>query len=248
MLVRELEKYTGQLLQADRFKDYAPNGIQVEGRAEVRRLLCGVTASEALIDAAIAWDADAILVHHGYFWRGEDARVIGSKKRRLAKLLNHDISLLAYHLPLDTHPELGNNATLGARLGLQGEGRFGEQDLGWYGSASQPTTLGELALRIESSLGRTPLVVGDPARTLGRIGWCTGGAQGYLGDAAAAGCDCYITGEASERSYHDALEADIAFIAAGHHATERYGVQALGAHLAQQFGLTVEYVDLGNPI
>ncbi|QNM96296.1 Nif3-like dinuclear metal center hexameric protein [Chitinimonas koreensis] len=248
MLLRELENYTGQLLQLDRFKDYAPNGLQVEGRAEVGRLVCGVTASEALIDAAIAWQADAILVHHGYFWRNEDARVVGTKRRRLAKLLAHDIGLLAYHLPLDAHPELGNNAQLGLRLGLVGEGRFGEQSLGWYGAPEAATTLGEFAARVEAALGRRPVVIGDPAWPLHRVGWCSGGAQGYFGEAIAAGCDAYLTGEASEHNYHAALEHGVGFIAAGHHASERYGVQALAAHLAGQFGLEWRYVELDNPI
>jgi len=248
MLLRELENYTGQLLQQDRYKDYAPNGVQVEGRAQVQRLLCGVTASEALIDAAIAWEADAILVHHGYFWKGEDARVVGSKRRRLGKLLQHDISLLAYHLPLDAHPELGNNASLGALLGLVAEGRFGEQELGWLGVPQQACNLAGFAERVEASLGRRPLVIGEGDRPVRRVGWCTGGAQGYFAGAIAAGCDVFLTGEASEHNYHAALEHGVAFVAAGHHATERYGVQALAAHLADQFGLDTHYVELANPI
>jgi len=248
MLLHELEKYTGQLLQIDRFKDYAPNGVQIEGRATITRIVCGVSASEALIDAAIEQHADAILVHHGYFWRGEDPRLLGAKRRRIAKLLAHNISLLAYHLPLDAHAELGNNAQLGRRLGLAADSRFGEQDLGWAGTLPSETTLGEFAQLIEAQLGRTPLVIGDPARTIARVGWCTGGAQGYFPDAIAAGCDAYLTGEASEQHYHVAMESGVAFIAAGHHATERYGVQALAAHLADQFGLTQHYVDLPNPI
>nr|WP_308418629.1 Nif3-like dinuclear metal center hexameric protein [Chitinimonas arctica] len=243
-----MENYTGQLLQLDRFKDYAPNGLQVEGRPEVRRLLCGVTASEALIDAAIAWQADAIVVHHGYFWKNEDARVIGSKKRRLAKLLGHDISLLAYHLPLDAHPELGNNAQLGLRLGLVADGRFGDQSLGCLGAPDKSLTLSEFATRVESALGRKPMVIGDGDALVRRVGWCTGGAQGYFGDAIAAGCDVYLTGEASESNYHAALEQGVAFVAAGHHATERYGVQALAGHLAMQFDLDWQYFDLPNPI
>jgi dinuclear metal center YbgI/SA1388 family protein len=247
MLLCELEKYTGQLLQADRFKDYAPNGLQVAGRAEVNRLMCAVTASEAAINAAIAWRADALLVHHGYFWRGEDPRIIGSKKRRLAKLLAHDINLLAYHLPLDSHPDIGNNAMLGKRLGVSPTGRFGEQDVGWLGRFNTPLTLAEMVQRVEHSLGRQVVAVGAPDRLLTSLAWCTGGAQGYLGDAVAAGCDCFLTGEASERSYHDAMEAGVAFVAAGHHATERYGVQALGVHLADRFGLAVDYVESANP-
>jgi dinuclear metal center YbgI/SA1388 family protein len=247
MLLHELEKYTGQLLQVDRFKDYAPNGLQVEGRATVQRLLCGVTASEALIDAAIDWHADAILVHHGYFWRGEDPRVVGAKRKRLSKLLGHHINLLAYHLPLDAHPDLGNNAQLARRLGLVAEGRFGEQDVAWFGKADVEITLGDLAQRIRLALRREPVVVGDLQQTVGRIGWCTGGAQGYFGDAIAAGCACYITGEASEHNFHAARESGVAFIAAGHHATERYGVQALAAHLGEHFGVLTHYAEIENP-
>ncbi|WP_269533610.1 Nif3-like dinuclear metal center hexameric protein [Chitinimonas sp. BJYL2] len=248
MSLQELEKYTGQLLQVDRYKDYAPNGVQVEGRAEVRRLLCGVTASEALIDAAIAWQADAILVHHGYFWRNEDARVVGRKKRRLAKLLAHDISLLAYHLPLDAHPDLGNNAQLGLRLGLQAEGRFGEQDMGWTGSLPAPMTLAEFGVRVGAQLGRDPMLLGRPDQPVHKVAWCTGGAQGYFDAAVAAGCDVYLTGEVSEHNYHAALEQGVGFVAAGHHATERYGVQALAAHLAGQFDLVWHYQELDNPV
>ncbi|MBV8658659.1 MAG: Nif3-like dinuclear metal center hexameric protein [Burkholderiales bacterium] len=248
MLLHELEKYTGQLLQIDRFKDYAPNGVQIEGRATITRIVCGVSASEALIDAAIEQHADAILVHHGYFWRGEDPRLVGAKRRRIAKLLAHNISLLAYHLPLDAHPTLGNNAQLGLRLGLEAEGRFGEQELGWSGHLAAEMPLSALGQHIAAQLGREPLLLGDPAKTIRRVGWCTGGAQGYFPDAIAAGCDAYLTGEVSEQHYHMAMESGVAFIAAGHHATERYGVQALAAHLAEHFGLTQHYVDLPNPV
>ncbi|PHV11284.1 Nif3-like dinuclear metal center hexameric protein [Chitinimonas sp. BJB300] len=248
MLLRELENYTGQLLAADRFRDYAPNGVQVEGRAEVRRLLCGVTASEALIDAAIAWQADAILVHHGYFWKNEDARIVGMKKRRLTKLLRNDISLLAYHLPLDAHAELGNNAQLAVRLGLVGDGYAGEQGLIWLGVPDIPLTLGELAARAEHALQRKPVLLGDPNLRVNRLGWCTGGAQGYFDVAIAHGCDAYLTGEVSEQNYHAALEQGVGFLALGHHASERYGVQALASHLAGKFDLDWCYVDLDNPV
>lgn len=248
MLLRELENYTGQLLQVDRYKDYAPNGIQVEGRAEVRRILCGVTASEALIDAAIAWSADLVLVHHGYFWKAEDPRVVGSKQRRLKKLLTHDISLMAYHLPLDAHPELGNNAQLAWLLGLTESGRVGDQQLVCHGLLSQPMTLGDFSMHISAKLERAPIVIGDASKIIRRVGWCTGGAQGYFQDAIAAGCDVYLTGEASEHNYHTAVESGVAFVAAGHHATERYGVQALAAHLAARFDLVSHYVELGNPL
>lgn len=248
MQLSELEKYTGQLLQCDRFRDYAPNGVQVEGRAEIQHIVCGVTASLDLIDAAIALDADAILVHHGYFWRGEDARVIGSKKQRLARLLRHDLSLFAYHLPLDAHPELGNNAQLGLRLGLTIDKYFGEQSLGVSGTLAQATPLAEFGRLVATTLGREPLLIGAPDAVVQRLGWCSGGAQSYLLDAKAAGCDAYLTGEVSERNYYEAREAGIAFIAAGHHATERYGVQALAQHWLAQFGITWQFIEANNPI
>ena len=243
----ELQQYLETVLEVGRFKDYCPNGLQVEGRGEIRHIVCGVTASRALLDAAVARGADAVLVHHGYFWRGEDGRITGLRKARLATLLRHDINLFAYHLPLDAHPELGNNAQLGARLGLTAEGRFGDQELGWLGCTA-PTTLAGLAARVAEGLGRTPLVLGDPARPVRRVGWCSGGAQGYFEAAIAAGVDCFISGEASEPTTHLARESGVAYLAAGHHATERYGVQALGAHLAERFGLTVAFVDIDNPV
>ncbi|HMV64209.1 MAG TPA: Nif3-like dinuclear metal center hexameric protein [Rhodocyclaceae bacterium] len=243
----ELQQYLETVLEVGRFKDYCPNGLQVEGRGEIRHIVCGVTASRALLDAAVARDADAVLVHHGYFWRGEDGRITGLRKARLATLLCHDINLFAYHLPLDAHPELGNNAQLGARLGLTAEGRFGDQELGWLGCTA-PTTLAGLAARVAEGLGRTPLVLGDPARPVRRVGWCSGGAQGYFEAAIAAGVDCFISGEASEPTTHLARESGVAYLAAGHHATERYGVQALGAHLAERFGLKAEFVEIDNPV
>lgn len=240
-----------EVLEAARFKDYCPNGLQVEGRAEVRRLVTGVTASQALLEAAVDWQADAVLVHHGYFWRGEDARVIGMKQRRLSLLLRHDISLIAYHLPLDAHPGLGNNAQLAARLGLIAEGPLAPWDTSVVGNAGRldaPCTAGEFAARVARALGREPLLVGDAARPLRRVGWCTGAAQGYIEHAVAQGLDAYITGEVSEQTVHVAREAGIAFFAAGHHATERYGVQALGDWLAERFALEHRFVDIDNPV
>jgi len=247
----ELTGYLDELLEAGRFKDYCPNGLQVEGRAELRRIVAGVTASQALVDAAIARDADAILVHHGWFWRGEDGRVTGIRKARLQALLGHDINLIAYHLPLDSHPEFGNNAQLAKRLGWIAEGRFGEQDMGWLGRSAAPTTLAALSRQIAVALQREPQVIGggdDPDRPLTRIAWCTGGAQGYFEQAIALGVDVYLSGEISEPTVHLARESGVAYIAAGHHATERYGVQALAAHVAERFGLQCEFVDIDNPV
>jgi dinuclear metal center YbgI/SA1388 family protein len=236
------------LLEISRFRDYSPNGVQVEGRAEIRRIATGVTASQRLLEAATAWGADAILVHHGYFWRNEDATVTGIKKRRIAHLLQHDVSLLAYHLPLDAHPELGNNAQLAIRLGLMAQGHFAEQEIAWHGELRQPQTLGQFAELITHSLQRTPLFIGDSDRTLHRIAWCTGAAQGYFEQAVALGVDAFLTGEISEQNVHIAEETGVAFIAAGHHATERYGVQALGEHLAQQFKIEHCFFDMDNPV
>jgi dinuclear metal center YbgI/SA1388 family protein len=250
-----LAKYLAQKLNVEQYRDYCPNGLQVEGRAEIGSIVSGVTASLALIDAALDLKADAILVHHGYFWRGEDPRVVGIRQKRLAQLLINGINLYAYHLPLDMHPELGNNAQLAKLLGFSDHGRFAENGIGWLGRAgalasggqAAPATVADLGARIAQVLGRAPLVIGDPAQKLGDIGWCTGAAQNMLGDAIAAGATAYISGEISEPTVHLARESGVAYLAAGHHATERYGVQALGAHLAEQFGLLHRFVDIDNP-
>ncbi len=244
----ELQRYLDRLLEVERFKDYCPNGLQVEGRATIRRVVCGVTASQALLDAAVARGADAVLVHHGYFWRGEDACVTGLRRRRLATLLANDINLFAYHLPLDAHPELGNNAQLGKLLGWLEDGRFGDQNLGWSGRLPQPVRLGGLARSVAARLGREPLVLGDQERVVERVGWCTGGAQSYFEQAIASGVDCFVSGEASEPTTHLAHESGVAYLGVGHHASERYGVQALGAHLAEVFGIDAEFVEVPNPV
>jgi len=248
MLLNELRDYNASLLQTGLFKDYCPNGVQVEGRAEVRCIATGVSASQQLLDEAIAWGADAILVHHGYFWRNEDATITGIKKRRIAQLLRNDVSLLAYHLPLDAHSELGNNARLGNLLGLVEQGRFGEQNIACVGTLAQPQTLAKFTQQIAHGLQRAPQVIGVSAQNIRKVAWCSGGAQGYFEMAIAQGVDAYITGEISEQSYHLARESGVAFIAAGHHATERYGIQALGGHLAAQFGLEHQFFEEDNPI
>jgi dinuclear metal center YbgI/SA1388 family protein len=248
MQLSELSDYIGRLLEISRFRDYCPNGVQVEGRAGIRRVATGVTASQRLLEAAAAWGADAIVVHHGYFWRNEDATLTGIKKRRIAHLLQHDMSLLAYHLPLDAHAALGNNAQLALRLGLLSQGCFGEQDIAWYGELRQPQKLSQFAKNITQSVQRTPLIIGDSERTLRRIAWCTGAAQSYFEQAVALGVDAFLTGEISEQNVHVAEETGVAFIAAGHHATERYGVQALGEHLAQHFKIEHRFFDMDNPV
>lgn len=238
-----------QMLEPERFKDYGPNGLQVEGRPQVSRLVSGVTASLALIEAAVQWRADAILVHHGLFWRGQDGRVTGWMRRRLGLLLEHDINLLAYHLPLDAHPEWGNNAQLGARLGLVAEGRFGEQQLGWIGSAGDGVygSTSALARQVEARLGRSVVCVEGAQQPVRRIAWCSGGAQSYFEDAIAAGADVFITGEISEPQAHYAREMGVGFIACGHHASERYGAAAVAEQVAQQFGLEHRFIDIENP-
>lgn len=248
MRLEELDHYTRALLDVPRFRDYCPNGLQVEGRGEVHRIVTGVTASLALLEAAAAEGADAVLVHHGYFWKSEPAPIVGVKQRRIRFLLEQGMSLFAFHLPLDAHPELGNNAQLALRLGLVVEAWTGEQGLIAVGTPAQPLTLGEFSRRVAAALGRTPLVVGEPDRLLQRIAWCSGAAQGWFETAAAEGVDAFLTGEASEHNVHFARESGVAFLAAGHHATERYGIQALGEHLAAKFGLAHRFIDIDNPV
>ena len=244
----ELNRYLDGLLEISRFRDYCPNGLQVEGRAEIRRVVTGVTASLELIHAARSEGADAILVHHGYFWKGDDPCLTGTRRARVALLFAHELNLFAYHLPLDAHAELGNNARLGMRLGLEETGRFADQEIGFCGSLKAPLRLDAFALHVRERLGREPLVIGDPARELRNVAWCTGAAQGFFEDAIRLGQDAFISGEISEQQVHLARESGVAFIAAGHHATEKYGVQALGEHLAARFGLAHRFIDIPNPV
>ncbi|MBK3868289.1 Nif3-like dinuclear metal center hexameric protein [Pseudomonas stutzeri] len=244
-LVQETDRY----LDAGRIADYCPNGLQVEGRAQVARIVSGVTASQALLDAAVEAKADLVLVHHGYFWKNEDARIVGMKQRRLKTLLANEISLLAYHLPLDVHPEVGNNVRLGELLGLRIEGGLepdNPRSVGLVGSLEHPLAPRQFMRRIEEALGRQPLMV-EGKEPIRRVAWCTGGAQGYIDKAVAAGVDAYITGEISEPTAHIARENGLSFFAAGHHATERYGVQALGDYLARRFGIEHRFIDCPNP-
>ncbi|HNU12087.1 MAG TPA: Nif3-like dinuclear metal center hexameric protein [Rubrivivax sp.] len=243
----QIESSLAELLQPERFKDYGPNGLQVEGRREVRCLASGVTASLAFIDAAIAAGADTLLVHHGLFWRGQDGRIVGWLKARVARLLAHELNLFAYHLPLDAHAELGNNAQLGRRLGLQADARFGEQDLGFAGPAQALADVQTLAARVRLALAREPVVLPGDGRPLRRIAWCSGGAQGFFEAAIAAGADAFITGEISEPQAHLARETGVAFLACGHHATERYGAPAVAAHIAERFGLEHRFIEIENP-
>jgi len=246
----ELSKTLDTLLQPEKFRDYGPNGLQVEGCASVRKIVSGVTASYALIEAAIDVGADTLLVHHGLFWRAQDGRVTGWLKKRLALLLAHDINLFAYHLPLDAHPVLGNNAQLARVIGLRPTGRFGEQDLGFLGVAQSGLQFDDaqaLASTLELELRRPVLLVDGAARPIRLVAWCSGGAQGYFEAAIAAGADAFITGEISEPQAHLAREMGVAYIACGHHASERYGAPAVAAHVAAQFELEHTFIDIDNP-
>jgi dinuclear metal center YbgI/SA1388 family protein len=248
MQLNELEIYLNQFLDIAHVHDYCPNGLQVEGRSEVRKLISGVTASFDFLQAAVVAGADAVLVHHGYFWRGENQCLTGMKRRRIALLMEHDVSLFAYHLPLDMHLELGNNTQLGHRLGFIESSRFGEQSIAAQGTLPQTMMLKDLGMNIEHLLSRKPLVIGDAEKPVQRIAWCTGAAQDYFDEAIRLGVDAFITGEISEQTVHAARESGVAFIAAGHHATERYGVQALGEHAAQKFGIAHQFIDVDNPV
>lgn len=246
--VRDLIRYCDDLLEAARFADYAPNGLQVEGERPIQRLVSGVTASAALIEAAIAEQADAILVHHGWFWKSENPCLTGIKGRRARTLLRAGASLIAYHLPLDAHPELGNNATLGRRLDfIDMEPTALANGLVWVGRLAQPMTPEDFAAHVSQRLARPAQQVGRENGVIERVAWCTGGGQGYLEQAAGLGVDAFLSGELSEQTTHQARELDLCYLAAGHHATERYGIQALGEHLADRFGLWHRFVEIDNP-
>lgn len=247
----DLIQYLNEQLQAEKIKDYCPNGLQVEGKSELLHIVTGVTASQALVDEAVTRKADALLVHHGYFWKGEAYPVVGMKRKRLKALLDAEINLIAYHLPLDVHPEWGNNAQLAKLVGIEHlEGLELENPFSvpMVGELSEPISGEELALRIVQKLNRKPLWVQGKLGPLKRIGLCTGGGQSFIELAAEQGCDAFISGEASEQTVHVARELGIDFFAAGHHATERYGVKKLGEHLAEQFGVDVTFVDVDNPV
>jgi dinuclear metal center YbgI/SA1388 family protein len=246
-----IESYLNDLLRISHFKDYCPNGLQVQGKFDIKTLVTGVTASLALIEKAVEAKADAILVHHGWFWKNDDPRIVRQLHARLKLLMAHDINLYAYHLPLDQHPEFGNNAQLAHVLGFEIQGQSKENDLVWYGKpnhSSRKNTLRDISTLVEKKLGRAPMVIGDEHQPIKKVAWCTGGAQGYIDIAANLGADVYISGEISEQTTHAARELGIAYISAGHHATEKYGVQALGTHVAKTFGVRHIHVDIPNPV
>lgn len=247
----ELVQYCDSLLDVSAYQDYCPNGLQVEGSTEIRRIVSGVTASQALIDEAVVRGADLLLVHHGYFWKGEAAPITGIKQRRIKTLLENNISLLAYHLPLDGHATLGNNAQLARLWGIEVEGRFGkgpEGGLGMFGTLPESLSLDTLADRIGEALQHNPLAIKGGAHPIRRLGWCSGAAQGFIEAAAEQGLDAFISGEISEPTVHAARELGIHYLSAGHHATERYGVKALGEHLSDYFSLENQFVDIPNPV
>ncbi len=249
--LKDLVALADDLLEPRAFDDYCPNGLQVEGRARVRRLISGVTASQALIERAIELEADAIFVHHGYFWRGEDPRVVGMRRHRLGLLLTHDISLIAYHLPLDAHPRYGNNARLAEELDIEISGGLQPESarpVGNVGRLAEPLSAPDFADHVGRRLGRAPLLVQVGERPVETVAWCTGAAQGYIQQAVELGADAFLTGEVSEQTVHQARELGIHFIAAGHHATERYGAPAVADYLARQAGIEHYFVDIDNPV
>ncbi len=247
---RELADYIDALLTPEVFSDYAPNGLQVEGRDSIQRLVTGVTASARFLQAAIAANADAVLVHHGFFWKGEPAAITGMKAQRIRALIQADVNLLAYHLPLDCHPVYGNNAVIGRQLRVQSPATAdvgGVPGLLWHGQLPTPLSASALAALLAQTLDREPLWIDSRAGDIERIAWCSGGGQRFLASAEALGVDAYVSGEISEPTTHEARELGVHYFAAGHHATERGGVQALGEHLAEQFGITHTFIDDPNP-
>lgn len=246
--IDDIVTHLNDLLSINQFKDYCPNGLQVAGKSSIQKVVTGVTASQALLEAAHAQQADLILVHHGYFWRNENPCLVGLKRNRLAFLLHHNLNLVAYHLPLDAHPVFGNNAQLGKVLGFEAIKFTGEQNLIAHAELDQPISLSQFASHIQYQLQRAPLVLGDLKKTIKKVAWCTGAAQGYMEQAIALGVDVFISGEVSEQNTHLAHETGVAYVAAGHHATERYGVQAIGIQLAQKFGIEHSFIEIENPV
>lgn len=247
----DLIKWCDETLQSHQFKDYAPNGLQIEGKPEIEILVSSTTASLQAIECALDLKADALIVHHGYFWKGEPSPLIGLKGKRVKQLMQADISLIGYHLPLDAHTELGNNKALADLLGISITGALDPSErfpIGNIGELEQAISPKEFAKRIEEALGQKPLHISNEKASIKKIGFCTGGAQDYLYKAAALNCDAYISGEVSERTYHEALEYGVDYFAAGHHATERYGIQRLASGLAEQFKLQHHYIELNNPV
>jgi dinuclear metal center YbgI/SA1388 family protein len=247
LTVSALDKYLCQAMNVPSFKDYCPNGLQVEGVSQISRVALAVTASQNAIDAAVEWGAQALLVHHGLFWKSDSAVLVGPMRKRVGSLVKANMNLFAYHLPLDCHPDWGNNKALGNTLGWSSCKPLSVNQLIWGIKLKRAITSLELSKKVSSLLERTPTLVGQLDRPIRTIAWCTGGAQGYLKDAIDLGADAFISGEISEQTTHLARESGVLFVSAGHHATERYGVQSLGAHLASKFGLEVRFFEDTNP-
>lgn len=246
-----LATYLDQYLAAQSISDYAPNGLQIEGRAEIRKLCTAVSITQSVIQAAIQWQADAILVHHGFFWRGERSVLTGIRRQRIGNLLIQNLNLFAYHLPLDLHPVVGNNACLAQRLPVKNVSQHDLEKLPkglWAGDLEQATLPQDLSRVLQQSLLQAPIHIAAQRPQIQKIAWCTGAAQDFLEDAHRLGVDAYISGEISERTYDLAQELNIHYFACGHHATERYGVQALAAHLEEKFGLEHRFIETNNPI
>jgi dinuclear metal center YbgI/SA1388 family protein len=248
--LKDLLNYSNNILEIDRFQDYCPNGLQVEGKTDIKKIVSGVTSSQALVDAAVKEKADVLLVHHGYFWKGEAPQITGIKYQRVRSLVEAGINLVAYHLPLDAHPVYGNNAKLAELLELDIAGSFpsGDNAVGMYGTLKSPMTAAEFSNSVTKVLDREVLHIGDGTQQIQTLAWCSGAAQGYIEQAAELGVDAYLSGEISEQTVHIARECDVHFFSAGHHATERYGVQAFAEHLASHFDLEHKFVDIPNPV
>ena len=248
--LKNLLNYSNNVLEIERFNDYCPNGLQIEGKPEIKKIVSGVTASQALIDAAIKEKADLLLVHHGYFWKGEDERIIGLKYQRIRRLIESGVNLVAYHLPLDAHPLYGNNAKLAEILDMDVAGIFPAKNdaVGMYGTLKTPMSAADFSQKIMEVLGREPLHIGDNSEQIHTIAWCSGAAQNYIEAAVELGVDAFLTGEISEQTVHIARESGLHFYAAGHHATERYGVQAFAEHLASHFDVAHQFIDIPNPV
>ncbi len=245
----DLIEFLKSYLEIEKFKDYAPNGLQIAGTEEINLIVLAVTASGSSVNAAVAMGAQALLVHHGWFWKSEPAPIVGIKYQRIAKLIKNDVNLMAYHLPLDAHPAVGNNAQLAERLSIRITDRIGDLSLLHVGELIDgPMKASDFAERVERVLGRKPLLAGDPDKFILKIGWCSGAAQNELLEAADAGCDLYLSGEIREATPYEAVESGCVYLAGGHYATERFGIQALGELLMREFpGLECRYVELDNP-
>ena len=249
--LQDIIQWCDQTLKSSEFKDYAPNGLQIEGKTEVRKILATVTASQDAIDAAIRENADLLLVHHGYFWKGEAYPITGMRGKRIKSLIQHDISLLAYHLPLDSHPSLGNNAAIADLLELERIEALDPSErhpIGNIGYLNQPMPVEEFKKFVSEKLKFDVTHLPADKNMIEKVGFCTGGAQDFIVKAAEQGCDAYISGEVSERTFYEAKELGVHYFACGHHATERYGVQRLGQAISEQFDIEYVYFELNNPI